>query len=260
MIEVLNREQYIVIMAMKENWRNAVTAGLDLLFPPSCPCCKEIAGDNDRPLCRECRSQLKFIKTPYCSCCGRVFPGSGNNHLCGDCLNSSWAFDKARSLFSYEKIIAGLIHKLKYAGDMNGLEAIEWMSGQSGVLQDLDTPDIILPVPLHIKRLRQRGFNQAMILAQVLFPHDRRKIRFDLLSRQANTTSQAGLSGIERRKNLRNAFSVKIPSEIAEKKTLIIDDVFTTGSTVNECAKALKTAGCKRVEILTICRADKILA
>jgi len=140
---------------------------------------------------------------------------------------------------------------------MNGLEAIGWLSGQSTLLQDIDTPDIILPVPLHIKRLRQRGFNQALVLARRLFFDDRKKLRFNLLSRQADTASQTGLSGIERRKNLKNAFRVESPSKIAGRQILIIDDVFTTGSTVNECAKALKAAGAKRVDVLTICRADK---
>ncbi len=108
-----------------------VRAGLDLLFPPSCPVCNKMTGNADRFLCGECFSQLKFIKTPYCSCCGRIFPGSGDNHLCGDCLKSLWAFDKARSIFSYEQVIAGLIHNLKYSGKTTRIDTIGWLSRQS---------------------------------------------------------------------------------------------------------------------------------
>ncbi len=242
-----------------EKLREIIKASLTLLFPPTCPCCKKMTGNNSQPLCGECFAQLKFIKTPYCSCCGRVFSGSGENHLCGDCLKSSWAFDKARSIFSYEKIIARLIHELKYSGKTTGLETIGWLSRQTAIIDDFDNPDFIIPVPLHIKRLRQRGFNQAQVLAKSIFPDDKKKIRTDLLIRQTDTQSQTGLSGKQRRKNLKNAFIVKNPSEITGRNILILDDVFTTGSTVNECAKALKIAECKRIEILTICRADKTL-
>jgi len=237
-----------------------VEAGLDLLFPPSCSYCKETTGVDDSPLCLKCFSQLKFIKPPYCTCCGRTFSSGNENHLCGDCLKLSWHFDKARSIFVYEKIIAGLLHSLKYSGDMAGLETFQHLSQQSPILDDLRIPDVILPVPLHIKRLRGRGFNQALLLAKNLFTEEKEKIQHDILLRQTDTPTQTGLSGKERRKNLNNAFVIKRPSEIIGRSILIIDDVYTTGSTVNECAKALKTAGCKRVEVLTICRVDKTLA
>lgn len=233
------------------------SASLDLLFPPTCSCCKKRIMDSSTPLCIDCFEKLKFIKKPYCSRCGSVFPGVGENHLCGLCLQSSWFFDKTRSLFAYEETIARLISDLKYAGKSTGLKTFRWLSKQSAILDDLNTPDIILPVPLHPKRLRKRGFNQALVLAKTIFPEEKIKIKYDVLIRKDNTLSQTGLSGKERRRNLRNAFYVKKPSEIAGKNVLILDDVFTTGSTGNECAKALKKAGTGIVEILTLCRADK---
>ena len=150
-----------------------------------------------------------------------------------------------------------MIHGLKYSGNMTGLETFQHLSRQSPVLDDLNIPDLILPVPLHIKRLRQRGFNQALLLAKKLFPENKEKIQFDILLRQEDTPTQTGLSGKERRRNLKNAFIIKRPSEITGKNILLLDDVLTTGATINECAKALKTAGCERVEVLTICRAEK---
>ena len=142
---------------------------------------------------------------------------------------------------------------------MTGLETFRRLSRQSDVLNDFDTPDFIHPVPLHVKRLRQRGFNQALVLARSLFPREKEKIRFNILARKMDTPSQAGLSGKERRKNLKNAFVVKKASEITGKNVLLVDDVFTTGSTANECAKALKAAGCRKVEVLTMCRVEKII-
>lgn len=260
MNEVSEKKCAFTRTTMKEKLKNVVTASLDLLFPPSCPYCKEMTGDNNRLLCRECFSRLKFIKTPYCSCCGKVFLGSGDNHLCGVCLKSSWAFDKARSFFIYEEITAKLIHDLKYSGKTTGISTFRWLSEQSDVLDDLKTPDFILPVPLHRKRLQKRGFNQALILARSLFPEEKEKIRHDILLRKVDTPTQAGLSGIERRKNLKNAFAVEKSPEVAGKKVLIMDDVFTTGSTLNECAKVLKAAGCTNVEALTICLSDKFIS
>lgn len=238
--------------------RELMTAGLTLLFPPSCPCCRKMLEDSEQLLCEDCFEQLKFIKKPYCSCCGKVFTGGEENHLCGVCLQSRWKFDKVRSFFAYEEIIAGLIHKLKYSGDMTGLETLRWLGEQNDVLHDLDTPDYILPVPLHVKRLRKRGFNQALVLARSLFPDEKKKIRYDILLRTGDTPSQTGLSGKERRKNLKKAFVIEKASEVAGKNILLVDDVFTTGATANECANALKAAGCETVNVLTICRADKM--
>ena len=238
------------------NLEEIYTASINLLFPPFCLNCKKHI-ESTQLLCGECFGLVKFIKNPYCSCCGRVFHGGGENHLCGDCLQAPWAFEKARSLFAYEEIIAALIHNLKYSGKTTGLKTLCWLSGHSVIWDDIDTPAFIIPVPLHLKRLRKRGFNQALVLARSLFPDEKKKIRYDILVRKSNTPSQTGLSGKERRKNLKNAFVVEKKLEISGKKILLLDDVFTTGSTANECAKALKAAGCKKVEVLTICRSDK---
>lgn len=121
----------------------------------------------------------------------------------------------------------------------------------------MNTPDLIIPVPLHVKRLQKRGFNKALVPVRNLFPKEKKKISYDILVRVTNTLSQTDLSGIERRKNLKNAFVAAKPSEVTGKNILLIDYVFTTGVTTQECAKALKRAGSKRVGILTMCRADK---
>lgn len=118
----------------------------------------------------------------------------------------------------------------------------------------LETPDHIVPVPLHPKKLRQRGFNQALLLARSFFPGERKKIRSDILVKIRETESQTGLSGTERRKNLRNAFQVKNSGAVSGKKLLLVDDVYTTGTTVRECARMLMKAGAVNVDVLTLAR------
>lgn len=235
--------------------QKVIAACLNLIFPPACLYCRKKLQESGLLLCEDCFGRLEFIKKPLCSCCGKVFLGSGGNHLCGTCLQSPWFFHQARSLFIYDKIIARLIYDLKYAGETTGLETIQKLKNESTVLSDFMTPDLIIPVPLHLQRLRKRGFNQAVLLAKAFFPNEKEKIRFDILIRKTNTPYQTGLSGKERRQNLKGAFFVKNPEAVAGKNIVLIDDVFTTGSTVNECAKALKQAGAERIDVLTLCRA-----
>ena len=237
--------------------RSFFSASLNLFFPPSCPSCMTLTGKSTGHLCKDCFARLQFIFPPYCPCCGRGFSNGRENHLCLDCLESPWEFDKARSLVLYEEVVAGLIHRLKYSGILTGLSTFRQVWEQSSVVNDLEVPDIIHPVPLHVKRLRKRGFNQALLLARELFAEEKERIRFDILARQRDTPSQTKLSGKERRRNLKDSFVVKYPTEVSGKNILLLDDVFTTGATANECAKVLKNAGCKKVEVLTICRADK---
>lgn len=246
------------MVLMKELLKKVFGPSIDLLYPPSCPVCKEITNDSTC-LCRSCLEQLKFIRPPYCSCCGREFPGDGEIHLCGGCLQSPWAFHSARAFFQYEDVIAGLIHRLKYAGDFSGLAVLAHICRKSPLLPIMERYDYLLPVPLHLKRLRQRGFNQSLVLAKTIFPTEKEKIRFDLLIRQTETSSQAGLNGAERKRNVKGAFTVTYPSKVNGLNLLLFDDVFTTGTTVNECSKVLMAAGAGNVDVLTICRADRFL-
>jgi len=148
-----------------------------------------------------------------------------------------------------------MISSLKFNGSLIGLATLAHLARNSEAIKNLTTPDMILPVPLHKKRLRQRKFNQAGLLASNCFPELQRIIRTDVLFRSRQTQPQTGLSGKERRKNLSKAFSLKKTPEVKGKNILLIDDVFTTGSTVNECAKVLRKAGAKQIEVFTLARA-----
>ena len=115
-------------------------------------------------------------------------------------------------------------------------------------------PDLILPVPLHLNRLRERGFNQALVIARGCFPQWNSKIETGLLLRLRSTSPQSLLAGKERRGNLKKVFSLADVSKVAGKRVLLVDDVFTTGSTVNECSKVLHSAGVARIEVFTLAR------
>ncbi|MDU9050232.1 MAG: ComF family protein [Candidatus Electrothrix sp. Rat3] len=226
----------------------------ELLFPARCLGCTEQLSSSSPPLlCPNCHHGTSEISPPFCTCCGRPLP-SGDNHLCLSCLDHPLLLTKARSSFLYQEPISTLVRQLKFNGNLNGLATLAVLAKKTAAFADLNTPDLILPVPLHIQRLRERGFNQSLLLARACFPQWREKIRFDLLQRQRATIPQTRLNGKARRSNLHNAFCIKKSAEISGKSILLVDDVFTTGSTLHECAKVLLKAGAKEVETFTVAR------
>jgi ComF family protein len=229
----------------------------DFFFPPKCPLCgKFLEGKAlDRP-CPSCLTQMKFFSHPYCSRCGRGFPTSlGEDHLCSGCLTEPWNFAKARSLGPYEGLMVEAISRFKFRG-------ISRLAHPLGTLladyQDPEFPlagfDLILSVPLHPRRLRQRGFNQSLLLARRISQVHSIPLDFTSLHRIRHTQPQTELSGPERKKNIHGAFMVKQGANISGKRILLIDDVFTTGATVQECSKTLLKAGAKQVDVLTLAR------
>jgi len=228
---------------------------LDLLFPPSCLSCGLSLPSSRVPLfCQDCFSRLRFISSPLCPCCGRLFQnGAGGDHFCGPCLTQKRHFRAARALLLYEDPIKPLIQQLKYHKKTFCLPSLAALMASSPNAFANEDVELILPVPLHKKKLRQRGFNQAQLLAESFFPRDLR-LKADILFRIKETTAQTGLSGDERRRNMGNAFAVPAPEAVRGKRILLIDDVFTTGTTVNECAKTLLKAGASDILVLTLAR------
>jgi ComF family protein len=198
--------------------------------------------------CRVCREPSSAALCP--SCHGAVT-------YCNDDDAGGEAKDlPCRSLCLYEEPVAGLIHRLKYAADRTVLPALAEITAVCD-LADCAAADLIVPVPLHVSRLRRRGLNQSLLLARLFFPGRRQAIRGDLLVRHRPTTPQTGLSGEARRRNLQNAFSLAPASgAIAGRHLLLVDDVRTTGSTLAECRRILLAGGAARVSCLTLARAD----
>lgn len=228
-----------------------------ILFPERCLGCGiGLKGRQVISYCQACQQDIRIIQEPYCTTCGKPFDKStGESHLCSYCLKNGWHFIRARAVVYYQGPIAEAVKLFKYNGEMYGLETFAALTQQYFLHHPVPQPDVILPVPLHVKRLRQRGFNQALVLARKLFPAYKGKIDPHVLERQSWTNPQAGLSGTDRRKNVKNAFSLNKPEKIKNKKILLVDDVFTTGATVNECAKILCKSRAAEMEVFTFARA-----
>jgi ComF family protein len=225
----------------------------DILFPPCCAACQvRLSAPAAYSLCRDCLESVRFIESPVCTVCGHPFHGPpGTDHTCGQCIKNPPSFDTARSLFQYHGSVRNLIHRIKYNDDGYALRALASLAIEH-VSLDYLKPDIIIPVPLHSKRLRKRGFNQSLRLAGAIFPHIPSGI--DILARTLNTKPQTELSMKERHRNVRNAFETASPLPEGVKTILLLDDVYTTGATVRACAKTLKRAGARKVHVFTVAR------
>ena len=198
------------------------------------------------------------MQEPFCTICSKPFAESaGENHLCSYCLKNGRHFTRARAVVYYQEPIAMAVKVFKYNGKMFGLETFAALKHQYYKRNSLPEPDVILPVPLHPKRLRRRGFNQALVLSKKLFPECKKKIDPHVLERHRWTLPQSGLSSVERCRNVKNAFKVTRPEKIKNKKILLVDDVFTTGATVNECARILVKEQASEVEVFTFARTVK---
>jgi ComF family protein len=241
---------------ISENALHSLQAMADLCFPPSCLSCGISLQHSSILFCDSCLRKIKFISEPYCPCCGILF-SSGENHLCALCLKKNWSFTRARSVLVYNDTAAKAILGLKFGGRKAALKTFRKFKEQCSPCRDLVIPDSIIPVPLHSNRLRQRGFNQSLLLARAFYPEEKEKIKKTALKRRRDTAPQTGLDGSSRRKNMRDAFLVQKEADVYGKKIVLVDDVFTTGTTVNECARVLKQAGAVRVDILTLARVAK---
>jgi ComF family protein len=230
----------------------------ELIFPQSCLACDTgLIGRRDISFCQTCLEGVRLLREPFCTICSKPFvKSSGENHFCSYCLSNRWYFTRARAVVHYDGPIAEAVKMFKYNGKMYVLETFTALTIKHFQDSPIPKPDLIIPVPLHAKRLRQRGFNQALVLGRKFFPQYKKIIDPYILARHKLTTSQTGLSGMERRKNVSNAFKVKRPEKVRDKKILLVDDVFTTGTTVNECARTLMEKGAGAVEVFTFARVN----
>jgi ComF family protein len=221
-------------------------ATLDLLFPPRCLGC----GDWDSFLCPRCKESLPKLKPPYCTLCGAPLD---RGNLCPQCAEKPLAIDGIRSPFLYQGLVRDAIHSLKYGR----LKALAQPLSQLlfEYLSSHPLPaDTLLPVPLHPKRIRERGYNQSSLLARELGRLIHLPVIENSLFRLRNTPPQVRLtSAEERHANVQGAFECK-GQELYGKHILLIDDVCTTGATLNACALALKGAGVISVWGLTLAR------
>ncbi len=235
-----------------------LTSLRNLSFPTVCSGCRQpLSQSPGSALCASCLAQVAYICSPRCVRCGAELgrDGGGGDRWCGSCLKNRPDFDFARSLVWYREPASALLLKLKFHADTRCVWGLLQLIREAPWRIEGGPYDLIVPVPLHPSRLRSRGLNQALILAGLLFGDWRAKIEPAALIRVENSVPQTRLSGASRRRNLKKAFAVNTRFDVVNRSICIVDDVYTTGTTVKECAKALKRAGARRVDVWTFARA-----
>lgn len=246
-------------------WRQKLTQGAhalggvlaDALLPPRCLATGEIV-DRQGQLSAGAWRDINFIAQPFCMRCGLPFPfgiGEGQDNACAACLADPPDYDRARAVFQYDDASRAMILRFKHGDRLEGAPAFAaWMARAGADL--LRDAEVLVPVPLHRKRLFRRRYNQSAVLPLGLAKRQAVPVIVDALLRARHTPSMAGLSRDARRRNLQGAIMVRPGREmlLRDRRVLLIDDVLTTGATAEACARAARKAGAARVDILTLAR------
>ena len=247
--------------------RNAFDSMVTLLFPSDCRLCGlPLASSSHLPVCSECLNSIEPISGGRCLLCGeRLFSGI-EQALCGECLTERPPFEKASAYGSYDGGLRELIHLLKYehvrpAATVLGRMLAEAVTDLAPDF-DMDHLPLVVPVPLHATKLRQRGFNQSELITNAMIKQQPLGLRLELapelLVRKRATESQVGYTRQQRLANLRGAF--RADGAVNGRDILLVDDVFTTGTTVSECTRVLRRGGAERVWVATVARVLKSVA
>lgn len=227
---------------------------IDLLFPPRCLVCHTFTDSGS--ICHLCSGDFTHIRAPLCPICGTPFrSGLEENRVCEGCLRKRPAFDQAAAPYLYQGQLMRAIHGFKYEGKAHLADVLgpllasfaeAWLPARFGM--------VVMPVPLHPRRLRERGFNQSLLLARHAAARLNAEVDFLSLRRMRDTKPQMELKVDQRRRNVRRAFVMLGSKPWTDKTVILVDDVATTGSTLHECARVLKKAGCKQVYGLVLAR------
>lgn len=234
------------IKAKLREWCNGV---LRVVYPVHCPVCDEIVDEPGEKVCAECLRKIKLLTPPWCMRCGRKV--EDGEEYCRDCRGSRHVFDRGRALYEYADAAAS-IYRFKYAGrreyaDFFGEEIAEYLGDFIRQIQ----PDGIVPIPLHRRRYAKRGYNQAELLASETGRHLGIPVYPKMLVRVRNTVPQKKLNPQERQNNLKKAFNIG-RNDVKLKVILVFDDIYTTGSTIDEAARALREAGAEKIYFITL--------
>jgi ComF family protein len=235
--------------------RATFAAAVDLALPPLCPACRQPVRDQGG-LCAECWSRLSFIAPPYCERLGIPFtydPGPGI--LSMQAIANPPAYARARAAVRFDDIARTLVHAYKYGDRLDLAPTMaRWMTQAGRAL--LDEADALVPVPLHWRRLWTRRFNQAATLAKEISELATVPVAYEALQRVRATAQQVGLNQTERAVNVQGAFRVSKSrrAEVRGKRLVLVDDVLTSGATVDTCARALLRAGAANVDVLVFAR------
>jgi ComF family protein len=257
--------------AGSRRWAEHAAASLFFtFFPADCRICNAPLIEISRlPVCQACLDALRPLAGMLCSVCGEALLSPAfmdrAEPQCGLCQRLHPPFERAVAYGSYDGGLRDLIHLLKYQQVRPVVAVLGRMLAEAIASLETTLPAgaiAVIPVPLHERKRAQRGFNQSELIARAALKQLRRPERFQLLTggliRRRETESQIGLTRHQRRENLRGAFAVVDPGQIVKRNVLLVDDVFTTGTTASECARVLRRAGANRVYVATVARTLKV--
>ena len=222
---------------------------MQTVFPARCPFCDEIVIPYGEKICSDCIKKIKYVTPPWCMKCGKKMNEEGD--LCNECISKEHFFDRGRALYEYDSIVDG-IYKFKYAGRKEYARVYgEEMAKYLGEFVKSCNADLIIPIPLHKSRQKKRGYNQASLIARCLSDMVGIPVREDILIRSKNTIPLKKLNRYERQNNLKKAFNIG-KNDVKLKTIILIDDIFTTGSTIDEASRVLKSAGADKIYFITL--------
>ncbi len=234
-------------------FHQTIETAVSFIYPAQCRVCEKIIGIESVPyVCDTCWTNIDIISPPWCEICG--IPNAEG--ICADCATKPPQYGKLRTIGIYHGTLQHLIHLYKFEKRTNLVKHL----GQLIIANlpndfSFDEYDYILPIPIHKKRLRERGFNQTMLLANHISKMSNNPILMDALIREKNTSPQSSLDREARQTNIIGAFALRRSEVVRDKKLLVLDDVYTTGATVREAVKELWNADPMEIDVLTLARA-----
>ena len=229
--------------------------GIEIIYPPTCPICTQVLDKNMNEkvfICEKCRKKLSYIESPRCLKCGKPIENA-ETEFCYDCSRVEHIYSQGVGVWAYTDEIKNSLYQFKYHnkreyGEFYGLEL---KNRYEAIIKNWDA-DVLIPVPLHKSKLRKRGYNQAEIIANSIGKFLDIPVDSQLLNRNKKTLAQKELNDKERLKNLENAFNIG-EKVVKYNKVIIVDDIYTTGTTIDSCSKILIDAGVDKVYYISLC-------
>ena len=228
----------------------ALETATGIIYPRRCPVCDDIVVPRGQLICEECSTQVSFVSGAACMKCGKPLRDNGQEY-CSDCMRVAHVYDRGYALFQYRSI-SGSVYRFKYAGRREYADyyAAEIVRKFGSVLRNLH-PDALVPVPMYAAKQRKRGYNQAEVLARAIGRRLEIPVEARVISRIRNTVPMKQLSEAERRNNLKRAFNIA-RNDVKLLTIIVVDDIYTTGSTIDEISREFRRAGVKRIYFLSL--------
>ena len=225
-----------------DSWKRTAKAATELLYPSTCPVCGKIS----QGVCEDCRKELKFVEQPVCYRCGKPV-GSMEQEFCPDCQKTHHSYRQGCAMLLYEGKVKEAIHKIKYSNKREYLETFARMLARYGEKNvQMWQPEVLVPIPMYPKKKKLRGYNQAELLAEALSAVSGIPVKKDLIQRIHKTGPQKNLTLRERQNNLKKAFKI-CQNDVKLSTIVIIDDIYTTGSTMDAMAEELHRNGVRKI-------------